>query len=389
MTEGAIAIIGAGLGGMTAALALQRQGIPVRVYEQAPEIGEIGAGITMGPNATKALNGLGLEEALAAVATRIRQQGILHYLDGRILVENDRGDAPLRKYGAHYYQLHRADLHKILVDAAMENDPDAIVVNASFESLEQEGDGVTVRLADGSSVRCKALVGCDGIKSQVRAHLFGDGAPQFTGRIAWRGLVPAETIPDFRMPLASSAIIAPDRHFAVYPVRNNTLYNYVAISRTDAWAEEGWNVRSTTDELLAHFPGWYPPLYDLVNATPEGQCFKWGLFDRDPLENWAVGRAVLLGDAAHAMLPYMGQGAAMAIEDGVILARCFAAEGEPEAAIRRYMNARQERTAMCQIESRAKGDRWESEDTDSYDKSRHRNEETLGLFAYDAWNVEI
>lgn len=389
MTDNTIAIIGAGLGGMTAALALQRSGVPVRVYEQSSELGEIGAGITMGPNATKALNGLGLEAALAEAATQVRQQGVLHYLDGRVLVENDRGNEPLKKYGAHYYQLHRADLHKMLVDAARENDSDVVVLNAAFKSLTQTTDGIEAHFADGSSVHCKAVVGCDGIKSQVRAHLFGDEAPRFTGRVAWRGLVPATTVPDFKLPLASAMFIAPDRSLGVYPIRNESVYNYVALCSTDAWAEEGWNVQSTPEEILEQFPGWYPPLLDLVRATPRDQCFKWGLFDRDPLDNWAAGKAVLLGDAAHAMLPYMGQGAAMAIEDGVVLARCFALESDSEAAIQRYMEARQERTALCQLESRAKGDRWEARETDSYDKSKHRNEESLGLFEYDAWTVEI
>ena len=389
MTNKEIAVIGAGLGGMTAALALQRQGLPVRVYEQSDQLGEIGAGITMAPNATKALNSLGLESALAEAATQVRKQGILHYLDGRILVENDRGDEPLRKYGAHYYQLHRADLHKILVDAVLANDSEAVVLNASFESLEQDETGVTMTFKGGQTAFASAVIGCDGIKSKVRSFLFGEEAPRFTGRAAWRGLVPVDSVPDFKIPLASAAFIAPDRHFAVYPVRNGSVYNYVAICATDDWADEAWNIRSTPEAILEQFPGWYEQLLYLIRATPRDQCFKWGLFDRDPLDNWAEGRVVLLGDAAHPMLPYMGQGAAMAIEDGVVIGRCFAAYDDPETAIAAFMKARMDRTKLCQLESRAKGDRVEDKGTDTYDKSKHKNEETLGLFEYDAANVAI
>lgn len=384
-----IIIVGAGLGGLTTAAALLQRGISVRILERADELSEVGAGITLSPNATKALEHVGLKAALNDFATVVRTQGVVHYQTGTVLVENDRGDEPLRKYGAHYYQAHRSDLHAALVDEVRRLDPMCITLNAEVQEVAQEAGVVNVALSSGQAVTCDALIGCDGLRSQVRRCLFGDENPAFTGHVAWRGLIPIEGEAVFGMDLSSGLAIAPEKSFGWYPVRNGSLLNFVALAQTNEWAEEGWAIPANRKDILAVYQGWDPRILDIIKATPEGQCFKWGLFDREPMESWAIGAVTLLGDAAHPMLPFMGQGAAMAIEDGVVLARCVKESVDIESAFNRYEKARKERTAMVQLESRAKGLRLEGKDTDSYSKKKHRNEESIGLFEYDAATISI
>lgn len=384
-----VVIVGAGLGGLATALALHQRGINVTVFEQVRHLEEVGAGITLSPNATKAIHSLGLGDGLAAVATQVRAQGVLHHQDGRILVENDRGDEPLKRYGAHYYQLHRADLHKLLLCALVERAPSAIQLGREVIAYESNTTGVTVEFAQGDPKTTDLLIGCDGIRSTIRDQLLGPREPQFTHRVAWRGLVPSERINHLNLPLASAMMIAPGKNLGLYPIRNGQLINYVAICTRMDWAEEGWNLRSTPEELLAEFHDWYPPVLELLAATPSNQCFKWGLFDHAPFETWSGDRVTLAGDAAHAMLPYMGQGAAMAIEDGIVLARCLEQFSDTAEALSTYERVRKPRTSLCQQESKLKGERWKGDNPDSYDKPAHRNEESIGLFEYDAATVRL
>ena len=388
MTE-PIIIAGAGLGGLSAARALLQRGIPVVVLERAGTLSEVGAGITLSPNATKALEHLGLKAALNAFATVVRRQGVTHFETGKILVENDRGDEPLRKYGAHYYQAHRSDLHAARVTAVREIDSASIRLDAEVRSVAQ-GDGqVRVTLASGDVMTGRALIGCDGLRSSVRQALFGADSPQFTGHVAWRGLIPLEGDDLFGMELTSGLAIAPEKSFGWYPVRNDTVLNFVALAQTNEWAEEGWAIPANIEDLLAVYAGWDPRILAIIDAVPRDACFKWGLFDREPMETWTVGRITLLGDAAHPMLPFMGQGAAMAIEDAVVLARCLEGADDVPNALKRYEAARLTRTAFVQLESRAKGLRLEGKETDSYNKKKHRNEESVGLFEYDAATIVL
>lgn len=384
-----IIIAGAGLGGLCLAAALLRRGVKVQVLERAPELSEVGAGITLSPNATKALEHIGLKEGLNDIATVVSTQGVIHYQTGKVLVENDRGDEPLRKYGAHYYQAHRSDLHAALVAEVQRHDADCITLNAEVISVEEAEGGVEVALSSGKKVMGRALVGCDGLRSNVRQHLFGADTPDFTGHVAWRGLIPLDGDHIFGMDLSSGLAIAPEKSFGWYPIRNWTLLNFVALAQTNEWAEEGWAIPARKQDLLDVYEGWDSRILDIVSATPENQCFKWGLFDRKPMDTWSKGHVTLLGDAAHPMLPFMGQGAAMALEDGVVLARCITETESITGAFERYENARLERTAFVQLESRAKGLRLEDNETDKYNKKKHRNEESIGLFEYDAATTPI
>jgi len=385
-----VVLIGAGIGGLTAALALQTRGFAVEVYEQAPQLGEVGAGLTLSPNATHALESVGLGPALARLASRPSRQAVLHYRTGEILVDQERGELPKRQYGADYYQIHRADLHGMLADAVRANDPAAIRLGHTFVGLSQDAGGVEVAFANGAKVRAQVVIGCDGIKSEVRAALWGKTPPRFTGNVAWRGLVPVERLPQgLRIDPPSAAAVGVKHSMARYLIRNGTLLNYVAFAEKSGWEVESWAVRSEVSELLAEFADWHESFRTFLAATPPELCFKWALHDRDPLKQWTKGRVTLLGDAAHPMLPFLGMGAASGIEDAVVLARAFQAAATIEEALARYEGARRERATFIQLASREAQKRLQGGKVDTYTKTEHKNEEFLGLFNYNPATVAV
>jgi salicylate hydroxylase len=386
-----VIIIGAGLGGLTAALALQQRGHRVEVYEQAPQLGEIGAGITLAPNATRVLDAVGLEKEIEAVGTVPTRQGVRHYRTGEILVKTERKENSKQRYGAAYYQAHRADVHKVLVDAAQAR---GIAIACSKRALrvEQDEAGASAHFADGSSAQGDAIVAADGVKSVLRDALFSPEPPVFSGYLAWRAVVPMDRLPTISLEPPSDSSIGPARLFARYPLRDFTLLNVVGIAEVDGWHDEGWSIPSAPAEMQAAFAEYHPEAQTIMAAIRPGELFKWGIFQHKPLKSWVNGRITVLGDAAHAMTPFMGQGAAMAIEDAMVLARCLTDFADIDDALIRYERARLERTDFVSVESMEKGRRWLSPNTDSYGKpggTTHRNEETLGLFEYDAVNVPL
>ena len=388
--ESPVIIVGGGIGGLTAALALQQSGVPVQVLEQSTSLTEVGAGLTIGPNASRVLIHLGLGETLERWGCVPVTGAILHFATGEPLVVNSRGDRPTEKFGAPYCMMHRADLYDALANAVRANDPGCIQLGARFRRILANDSGVSAELDDGRHVQGCLMVGCDGIRSAVREALFGAETPRFTGYVAWRGLVPVDRVNDPGIFEPQSAVfIGPDHQVVRYRVRAGELVNYVAATRKSGWEVESWSVHSEVSEVLSEFGEFCPSVRELIAATPPEHCYKWALFDRDPLPQWTVNRVTLLGDAAHPMLPFMGQGAVMAIEDAMVLARCLNLDGREPAALMRYENARRERTEFVMLESRANGERLQHHDPDSYGQGRHRNEETLGLFAYDAVNIPL
>lgn len=383
MTE--VAIVGAGLGGLTAALALARAGRPVRVYEQAPVLGEVGAGITLGPNASRIVEHLGLTEALHREGFVPGIQWTQHWKSGDVLLEFERGPELTRRYGAGYYHVHRADLHRMLTDALAKAAPGAIRLNHRL--VEATPDGA-LRFASGETVHADVVIGADGVRSVLRGALFSPDPPHFTGQVAWRGIVPVDELPDDVRTMPPGIHIGPKALFMRYPVRGGTLLNYAAFVELHGWQAESWSIRSTIEELRRHFRKWDPVVGAIIAATPRDQLFKWALHAHAPLPTWTAGRVTLLGDAAHAMLPFMGQGAATAMEDGLVLARCLI-EFEPDEALRRYEAARRDRTTMVQTQSRLLGLKFQGKDPESIGEGPIQNEETLGLFAYDAATVPI
>jgi len=385
-----ILIIGAGLGGLTAALALQKAGFHVSVYEQADALGEVGAGLTITPNGGHVLDHLLGEDVMHHICNVPASGAIKHYRSGEIIVDTERGNLPRERYGADYCQTHRADLHGALVDAVRSMDPSAIHLDSCFTDLEETDDGITAIFANGKTATGTVLVGSDGIRSNVRNVLWGEEEAKFTGYIAWRGLVPLDGMDDpTRIVPDSAAFAGPGRTFSRYLVRQRTLINYVAFAEREQWATESWSIRSEVSEVQNEFSDFCPEVQAILNATPADQCYKWGLFDRQPLEQWTRGRATLLGDAGHPMTPFLAQGAVMAMEDGMILARTFAAAQDWSEALARYEAARRERGTFVMLESHINARRMYSRDPDKYTPEKHRNADALGLYAYNPLTVSI
>ena len=335
-----VMIVGAGIGGLAAGLALQRAGLTVRIYEQSPALGEVGAGLSISPNGALGLRSLGVMDAFQAKAYAPDYQCVRQYKTGRVLAHVPRGDQLSAAYGERYYVIHRADLHTLLADAVRANDPAAIVLDHRALDVKQDAASVSVRFENGRMVEGKALIGADGVRSRMRNALFGPEEVRFTGYVAWRGLVPMDKVPREALDPPSQVWIGPGHMINRYPVSNGKLLNFVAFAERSGWEEEGWNIPAKVAELRAEFDGWHPQVTAIIDGVPEEHLFKWALCARSALMRWVRGRAALLGDAAHPLLPYLGQGAVMAIEDAVLLGRAFKAAEDVPRALARYEAAR-------------------------------------------------
>ena len=349
MAKPHVLIIGAGIGGLTAALALLERGIKVSVFERVGELKEIGAGFHCTPNGMRVLYALGLRDAVDRVAVRLEDRDIRLWNTGQSWKLPGHGAESEARYGAPYVCLHRGDLHAILSEAVRRRDPQIVRLNARCVGLRQEGSRVTAILEGGSEATGDVLIGADGVHSTARKTLFGPDNASFTGEIAWRGLVPIGRLPERMRARITSNWIGPHGSVTVYPVRRGELMNFVGLIERDDWRVESWIEQGTIDECTRDFKGWHDDIHTLIRniETP----FKWALFLRKPIERWTMGRASLLGDACHAMVPYLGQGANMAIEDGYVLARCLAEGADPASALVRYEKARRARTTEMVIRS--------------------------------------
>jgi 2-polyprenyl-6-methoxyphenol hydroxylase-like FAD-dependent oxidoreductase len=342
-----VGVVGGGIGGLTAALSLLRSGFEVQVYEQSAALGEIGAGVQISPNASRVLHGLGLAEELASTGVRPAAWHQRRWDDGRTLLYTPLGKALEAAFGFPHYQMHRADLLTALTAALP---AERIHLGHRLTGLTEDGDRVEATFANGARVEVDVLVGADGIHSSVRHVLFGPTSPRFTGCIAYRGLVPAERLRELGLEVTAQVWMGPGAHFVHYFVSARRLVNFVAILEQDTWSRESWTDRGEITDALVAFAGWHPQVRAILGAVDE--TFVWALFDRVPLQQWSVGRATLLGDACHAMLPFMAQGAAMAIEDGATLAACLAGGGADVAtSLRRYERLRVPRTSRIQAMS--------------------------------------
>jgi salicylate hydroxylase len=377
-----IAIIGAGIGGMAAALALQRRGFRVAVYERAKEIREIGAGVIITANARRALQDLGVDEELVARSGTMPVFHTCHFATGEVLRAVLNEDIRL-KCGLASLGVHRADLHAVLMEAVLANDPDSLHADCEFVSLEQDDTGVTVKFASGASARADVLVGADGNASAVRSFLFPEEAPKFNGQIAFRSLIPEALLPESIRIRSSVMSAGPGRYLLSYPLRGGRIMNLVGLVHSDAWEAEGWAIPATNEEFAQAYAGFEPDLLALIRNIPAGELFKWGLRDREPLANWTVGRITMLGDAAHPMTPFLGQGACLAIEDGLLLGRAFAASATASEALRRYEEARKPRGTYVQLSSREEGLTLQDP------SKKRRTAQDRGLLDYDPVTVPV
>ncbi|HVC55732.1 MAG TPA: FAD-dependent monooxygenase [Stellaceae bacterium] len=344
-----IAVIGAGIGGLSAALSLRQAGFAVDVYEQAPELTEVGGGINMGPNAVRILQRLGLGAGLDREGIRPLGTHQRRWQDGRTLQK-----APLNPlceilYGAPHMTIHRRDLLAVI---AAGFPVEHLHLGHRLVGFAEAGDAVEASFANGARVSIDVLVGADGIHSTAGARLFGEEEPAFAGCVAYRGLVPVERIAELGLELGSQSWVGPGGHFVHYFVSRGRLLNFVGWTEHDSWNREDWTDRATIERASAAFAGWHPQVQKIIAAADT--CFIWALFDRDPLPRWSIGRTTLLGDACHPMYPFMGQGAAQAIEDGAALAACLrAGAADPAAALKRYEQLRLPRVSRVQALSRA------------------------------------
>ena len=385
-----IAVVGAGIGGMSCALGLSRNGFNVTVFEQAPELSEVGAGLTITPNATKGLNYLNLGDGIKSVGMAHTNQGVRHFETGEMIVPLERGEKMMQKYGAYQFQAHRADVHNLFIESMREHPESKIYVDHRLTGLVEKNGGVELIFNHNEKYEFDFVIGADGNRSTVRSIIIGDDDPEFAGYVAWRGLVPtAELSEDDFDECGSSAFIAPGRVFARYLVRNGELYNYAAFLVTDEWAEEGWAIPSDIDLVMEIFSDYNDQVKNIIRATPRDELFKWGIFARAPSDNWSSEYSTLLGDAAHPLEPFMGQGASMAIEDGVVLSRIIADSSTQSEIVDRYQKARIERAHFVTEHSKKAGMRFTGRTPDDYSKEDHKNEEELGLFHYDPSSVEI
>jgi salicylate hydroxylase len=337
-----VVVIGGGIGGLSLALGLQLRGIAVSVYERASELREIGAGIVMQPNGRKGLVDLGVDGALEAVSSCPSALYGCHYATGEVL-SSTTNDLVADRFGLPSLTVHRADLHRVLLEAVLSNDAEAVHAAHTFVSLDQDSDGATVHFANGATDRAPLVVGADGNGSAVRSNVFPGEEPRFNGQVAFRAVLPSAAVPSIVRERELAMHRGPGRYLLYYPLRGGELTNLIGCGRTDEWEEEGWSIPATAAQFLEIYADFAPHLLELIAAVPDGELFKWGLYDREPLETWTTGRVAIMGDAAHPMTPFLGQGAAMAVEDAVVLARAIADSSDLTQALHRYRTARQER----------------------------------------------
>jgi len=351
-----IAIIGAGIGGLAAACALRQHGFAVTVYERAAEIGEVGAGLQLGPNAVKVLRALGVFDALGPLAFEPTNIVSLAWDDGHLRFREPLRATAAARFGAPYVMAHRADLHRLL----MKQLPDAsIVLEAQCVDVTSTGACAGAAFADGRTIEADVIIGADGINSVVREKMFGPQPARYTQQMAWRCMVPIACAPKRVGPGGSVTVqddeyvgwIGPTGHVICYPIRSGQIYNIFAGHVSDTWVEESWSVPSGVAELLAGFAGWNPALLGMLSQVRE--CYKWGIRDRDPLSTWTFGRVTLLGDAAHPMMPTLAQGAAIALEDAYVLARNLSRHrNEPALGLAAYDAERVPRASKVQLQAR-------------------------------------
>lgn len=350
-----IIMAGAGLGGLAAAANLLEAGHDVTIYEQAPQLGEVGAGIQMSANAMHVLKKLGLAPQIEAIGVKPGAYVFRLYNTGEEIQRFALAEEHERMHGAPYVQIHRADLHEILAAKVFALKKDAIKLDHRATGFQESANGVTLHFSNGASARGDLLIGADGLKSVVRQQIGGAVPATYTGDAAWRLTVPVEKLPANFMEPVMSVIMGPGKHVVMYYLRAGKLLNFVGLVETQDVQEESWTAKFPWETLKADFVGWHDMVQTVIDAADRDACYRWSLHGRPHITKWSTARATILGDAAHPTLPYLAQGAVMAIEDGMVLTRALGQCATIGEAIALYERNRMERTQK--IVSQSAGNR--------------------------------
>jgi salicylate hydroxylase len=345
-----VVIIGGGIGGLTAARSLCRARVEVAIYEAAPELREIGAGVALGSNAMKVVRALGLETEVRAVAGRSQWRMVRNWKTGRVISRTSR-EREAVVFGSASATVHRADLLDVLAGSLP---GEIVMLGARCVDVEADGEVAVARFQDGSEVEADIIVGADGIHSAVRASLFGPDAPRFTGKICYRSVIRVDAVRGAAPANDNTTWLGPHGAIVLYPLRRDELINVVCHYDDENYRHEAWIAECDREEVLERYRGWHESLLRIFSA---GEVwYKWALYDRDPIPRWTRGRVTVLGDAAHPMLPYLGQGACQAIEDGCVLAAALSStRDDPVAALDLYERSRRPRASQVVLTSRARG----------------------------------
>ncbi|MCC2099404.1 MAG: FAD-dependent monooxygenase [Hyphomicrobiales bacterium] len=388
-----IIIGGAGLGGLAAAACLLMDGHDVDVYEQAPELGEVGAGIQISANAMHVLNHIGVGQTLGERSVRPEAYTFCMGDTGEVIQSFELSGEHERNHGAPYYHVHRMDILDLLAKRVEELKPGAIHTGYRLVSYDEKGDSVTASFANGESATGDLLIGADGLKSVVREQMHGTDNPHYTGDAAWRFVVPTEKVKGVLPRIEQRLWMMPGGHAVTYFLRRGELVNFVGLIEKEKPAEESWTTKHSWEELKADFKDWNPMLHGLIDQVDKDACYLWALHIREPVKGWSTKRVTMLGDAVHPTLPYLAQGAAMAFEDGAVLSRTLKQESDLPAALDLYERNRYERTARIVRESSANGKLFHHPSREAlleaFNNRDMGKERSMWLFNYNPWEVEL
>lgn len=373
-----VIIAGGGIGGMAAGLALLKRGIDVTICEQAQALAEVGAGIQISPNGNRVLDHLGVFEQLQRISCDPVRKEFRLWNTGRPWPMFDLGPMAIERYGYPYLTVYRPDLLATLEAGVRALAPDAIKLGARVAGVEQDAGSATLVLADGRRVTGDVVIGADGWRSVVRNTIWGPTNPGFSGMVAWRGVIPMHELPEHLQAPVGSTWIGPGGHAVSYPLHGGELMNFVATIEGKTWTAEGGSEPGTAAECLTDFPGWHPDVHTMIRTAP--RLLKWALVRWDPIPHWSAGRVSLLGDAAHATLPFLAQGAVHSMEDGLVLARVLEQGSDPAEGLKRYEAARIERTTRMVRGATANTGRFHSPEL--------ATEETAEAYLQREWSVE-
>ena len=345
-----ILIVGAGIGGLVSALCLNKKGYVVDIYEQSEVLSELGAGVQLSPNATRVLDYLELTDDLKPHIFEPRSFQFLNYKTEKIISKRELGLKIQDDFGFPNFDVHRADLQKVLLNK-VEEEGIKIHTNMKVIDVGNEENKAYIKINE-EKIKADIVIGADGIHSVVREKLFEKKESSFTGNVAWRMLIPVDSLPrDLILP-DTTVWLGPKKHFVSYHVSGGKNLNCVCLVEQDGWTNESWSERGNIEDLREIYNGWNQTIETLLKIANPNSLYRWALHDRPPMKQWSKGRIILLGDAAHPMLPFLAQGAAMAIEDGAVLADCISSYEDNEKSLKYFEQIRRPRTSFVQLAAR-------------------------------------